>query len=107
MKISTYLYNNSNKLALVALDDKRPFRAYWPLRFIQIVGAKRWSLSLCIFSTEKPLLVKGLEDTFILDPKNDKAARFAMRAYAIATKRDGNSEVYDDIIARLDSLPPV
>ncbi len=30
MSIRDYLPNTSTRLALVSLDDQRPFRAYWP-----------------------------------------------------------------------------
>lgn len=53
-RIKTYLVNSSDRLALVSLDDKRPFRAYWPLRLTQIVGGKRWSLSLVRYQTSEP-----------------------------------------------------
>ena len=56
-RFNTYGPNTSDRLALVSLDDRRPFRAYWPVRFTQIVGGKRWSLSLCFYRTPKPVLV--------------------------------------------------
>jgi len=54
MKISDYLYNSSDRLALVSLDDPQDFRAYWPLRLTQLVGGKTWSISFVRFQTPKP-----------------------------------------------------
>lgn len=56
-RLSPYLPNTSDRLALVHVDDERPFRAYWPMRFTQIIGGKRWSLSICRHLTDKPVLV--------------------------------------------------
>lgn len=53
----TYLMNRSDNLALVSLNDTRPFRAYWPMTFVQLVGGRRWSLSICRYSTPGPLVV--------------------------------------------------
>ncbi|MGW6658895.1 hypothetical protein [Rhodococcus sp. NPDC055024] len=46
MSVREYLPNTSTRLAMVALDDQRPFRAYWPMRITQIIGGKTWSLSV-------------------------------------------------------------
>ena len=51
----TYGPNTSDRLALVSLNDERPFRAHWPVRLTQIIGGKRWSLSLCIHLTPHPI----------------------------------------------------
>lgn len=41
---------------------------------------------------------------FVLDPEHDKAARFALRAYAVAARKDGNQALYDDIQKELKKL---
>lgn len=61
-RLSPYLPNTSDRLALVRVDDKRPFRTYWPMRFTQIVGGKRWSLSVCWRLTDKPVTVYDEEE---------------------------------------------
>ena len=62
-RAKTYLPNSSDRLALVSLDDKRPFRAYWPLRLTQLVGGKTWSLSIVRYQTKNPVPVpEGSED---------------------------------------------
>lgn len=50
-----YLPNTSARLALVSLDDPEPFRAYWPMRFTQLVGGRRWSLSVVRYQTPAPV----------------------------------------------------
>lgn len=57
-RLRRYLPNTSTKLALVSLDDERPFRAYWPMRFTQLLGGKRWSISVCVFRTETPVRIE-------------------------------------------------
>jgi hypothetical protein len=59
MKLKTYLVNHSNGLALVSLDDQRPFRAYWPLKMTQVIGGRRWSLSLVRLQGDEPTLIEG------------------------------------------------
>jgi len=59
-RLSPYLPNTSDRLALVHVGDERPFRAYWPLRLTQIIGGKRWSLSVCRYLTDKPVPVAGV-----------------------------------------------
>lgn len=58
-RLRTYLFNTSDRLALVSADGPR--RASWPMRFTQIVGGKRWSLSVCIFLTDKPVPARDEE----------------------------------------------
>lgn len=55
-RIRPYLPNRSRNLALVSLNDKRPFRAHWPLVLTQIIGGKTWSLSLVRYQTATPVL---------------------------------------------------
>ena len=62
-RAKTYLPNSSDRLALVALNDARPFRAYWPLRLTQLIGGKTWSLSIVRYQTKSPTpVLKGSED---------------------------------------------
>lgn len=66
--VSHYGPNTSTALGIVALNDPQPFGAYWPMRFTQIIGGKRWSISLCVFRSEKPLRQSDV------DPKTFLAA---------------------------------
>lgn len=53
MRLSQYLPNWSDKLTLTRLDAVRsPHR---PVRLIQIVGGRSWSLSLVINRTKNPV----------------------------------------------------
>ena len=56
-RLRPYLPNRSDRLALVSLDDERPFRAYQPIRLTQILGGRTWSLSLVRHTTQMPCLV--------------------------------------------------
>ena len=49
--------NTSTRMALVSLDDAEPYRAHWRIRLTQIIGGKRWSLSLVTYQTPTPELV--------------------------------------------------
>lgn len=62
IRLSDYLPNTSGRLGLVHVDDAHPFRAYWPMRFTQIIGGKRWSLSVCWRLTDKPVTVYDEEE---------------------------------------------
>ncbi len=55
MNLRPYLPNRSDKMALVSLDDERPFRAYQPIRLTQLVGGRHWSISLVTYRTARPL----------------------------------------------------
>ncbi|MBM4489391.1 hypothetical protein MWT96_20705 [Prescottella equi] len=59
MSIRDYLPNTSTRLALVSLDDQRPFRAYWPMRITQLVGGKTWSISFIKHSTPQRVETDG------------------------------------------------
>ncbi|MDH6284023.1 hypothetical protein [Prescottella agglutinans] len=59
MTIRDYLPHTSTRLAMVYLDDRRPFRAYWPIRNTQLIGGKTWALSFIKYSTQKPVEIKG------------------------------------------------
>lgn len=59
MSIREYLPNTSTRLAMVSLDDRRPFRAYWPMRITQLIGGKTWSLSFIKHSTPRPVVEMG------------------------------------------------
>ena len=60
MGFKTYGPHSVDSVAFVVTDRMmrrgRP-RAYWPVRIIQIIGGKRWSLNVCIFTTPKPIPV--------------------------------------------------
>ncbi|PTR30610.1 hypothetical protein C8K36_102462 [Rhodococcus sp. OK519] len=55
MSLREYLPNTTTKLAMVSLNDQRPFRAYWPMRITQLVGGKTWSLSFIKHGTPRPV----------------------------------------------------
>ena len=55
MKFSTYGPNTSDRLALVSLNDRHRFSAYWPMRLTQIIGGKTWSISFTRFTTPEPI----------------------------------------------------
>lgn len=54
-RLRPYLPNRSDALALVSLNDKRPFRAHWPLTLVQIVGGRTRSLSVVRYRTREPV----------------------------------------------------
>lgn len=54
-KLRPYLPNRSSRMALVSLDDERPFRAHWPLTLVQIVGCRAWSISFVRYATPSPV----------------------------------------------------
>lgn len=56
MSLRVYLPNSNDRLALVALDDERPFRAHWPVRLTQLVGGRTWSLSVVRYQTVAPVV---------------------------------------------------
>ncbi|NKR60220.1 hypothetical protein GS474_15930 [Rhodococcus hoagii] len=55
MSIRDYLPNTSTRLAMVSLDDQRPFRAYWPMRITQLIGGKTWSISFIKHHAPQPV----------------------------------------------------
>jgi hypothetical protein len=38
---------------------------------------------------------------FVLDPQHDKSARFALHAYAVSARKEGQMELYNDIMEKL------
>lgn len=56
-RLRPFLPNRSDALALVSLNDQRPFRAYWPLTLVQIVGGRTWSISFVRYRTPRPRVI--------------------------------------------------
>lgn len=53
-RVKTYGPARTDGLALVSLEEThRPFRAVWPVLIRQLLGGKRWSLSLIQYRTPK------------------------------------------------------
>lgn len=56
---NTYGPSRADRLGLTSLDNLdagRPFQVIWPLRIVQFIGGKRWSLAVIIYQPT-PILV--------------------------------------------------
>lgn len=74
-KPSTYLVNWSSALSIVPTKYAHHAPAYWPYTFIQLVGGKRWSLSLCLPKEPQRGRPIQSEPTFTLEQLIDAAAQ--------------------------------
>lgn len=69
--------NRTDALALVSLDEK-PFKAVWPITQFQLIGGRRWSFGLTIY-TDTPKLerkrFRGLTVTTKTDTPKEKETK--------------------------------
>lgn len=82
--LKRYGPNTSDRAGLVSLDDAEPFLAFWPMRFTQLVGGRRWSLSICVFRTGEPMATDGSQARrYLKHPPGPEPITFAQFANAL------------------------
>jgi len=91
-KFKTYGPARTDGLALVSLSETdRPFRAVWPVLIRQLLGGKRWSLSLIQYRTPRleQARVSETEATALHDAPHPSDMRYSVPEIIDALRESG------------------